>query len=150
MATILQTNANNSRLGSDTLMQVVKELQAGIVVVAEPHFNKNENPCWFYSSEKRPTVGIFWNKIKDIFAPVQIKNGNGYVCVKWNVYIVGCYFSPNRLIGEFARYLDSLQDVIDGIKNSPIIMMGDFNARHNSWDSRNSSAFLDRNFLTGL
>lgn len=57
MVCIIQTNANNSKVGNDSLMQVIKELQAGIVV-SEPHFDRRGNSGWFYSREKRSTVGI--------------------------------------------------------------------------------------------
>lgn len=76
--------------------------------------------------------------MKNLFAPIQIiKSGKEYVCVKWNnVYIIRCYFSPNKVIGKFKRYLNILRDIINGIKNYPCIIMGDFNARHTNWDSK--------------
>jgi hypothetical protein len=82
MVYIVQTNTNNSKMGIDMLIQAMKELKAGIAVVAEPHL-VNNNPCWLYSSERKPTVGIFWCKTKKRFMPMQfISNGKGFVCVK--------------------------------------------------------------------
>jgi hypothetical protein len=89
-----------------TLAQVIEDLDAGLVIAAEPVIFYKD-PRWWYSKEKRPKVGIYWRKLNKIHAPAQlIKNGADYVLVKWNkLYIMGCYFSPNRAADEFSRYV---------------------------------------------
>jgi hypothetical protein len=134
----LSRTTNNSRAGNDSLMQIIKELQAGIAVVSEPFFDKRRsNSSWIYSSEKKPTVGIYRNKIKDMFGPIQlIRKGEGYVCVRWNkVYIIGCYFSPNKLVSEFDCYLNGIGLIVNSLRKYPCMVMGDFNERHRNWDS---------------
>jgi hypothetical protein len=137
MVCIIHTNINNSRTGNDSLMQIVKELQAGIAVVSEPYDTRKSNLNWIYSSDKKPTVGIYWSKVKDMFGPMQlVRKGEGYACVRWNgFYIMGCYFSPNKRVNEFKRYLSEIGLVIGSLRNYPLIIMGNFNARHKNWDS---------------
>jgi hypothetical protein len=142
MVTLLQTNLNNFRKGMVTLTQVIEELDAGLVIVAKPVIFDGD-PRWIYSGEKKPKVGIFWRKVSKIHAPMQmIKNGAGYVLVRWNrIYVMGCYFSPNRTVGEFSKYLTRISTVIRNLKNVPLIIAGDFNARHGNWDSGDTNHF---------
>lgn len=80
--------------------------------------------------------------------PIQlIRNGEGYVCVKWNeLYIIGCYFSPNKTVDDFDCYLNVIYEVVNDLRNHPCIVMGDFNARHRNWDSKLTTGYGQRLF----
>lgn len=45
------------------------------------------------------------------------------------------YYSPNRPVSDFVLYLDKLSSRVNEYKDMPLLIIGDFNARHARWDS---------------
>ncbi|XP_047985769.1 uncharacterized protein LOC125225998 [Leguminivora glycinivorella] len=52
-----------------------------------------------------------------------------------DIIIIGVYFSPNRPLREFEAYLERLGRAVAGVTPSPIIVMGDLNAKCTAWGS---------------
>ena len=61
---------------------------------------------------------------------------NGYAWIKTDdLYIYGCYISPNKDDQEFELFLNNIQNSIKEIRNEKIFIAGDFNAKAHKWGS---------------
>jgi len=136
MNSIIQVNLNHSKLAQDLLHKLIDDNNAGLAIITEP-YRVPINPCWFHSIESPPTVVILWCQTPHRFTPAQhIESGDGFVIIKWcGVIIIAGYFSPNRPVSDFALYLDKLSSRTNEYKDTPLLIIGDFNARHARWDS---------------
>jgi len=47
--------------------------------------------------------------------------------------VVGVYFSPNRSLADFARYLDRVGVIVGRLLPGPVLIMGDVNAKAREW-----------------
>lgn len=53
--------------------------------------------------------------------------------------IGSCYISLNLPIRQFNAYLDELYMVAIKYVGIPLLILGDFNARHKDWDPRSTT-----------
>ncbi|XP_045541857.1 uncharacterized protein LOC123723319 [Papilio machaon] len=64
------------------------------------------------------------------------ERGAGYVAANWGeVVLIGVYFSPNRNLSQFERFLDGLEPVVQRASPAQVIVMGDLNAKCAEWGS---------------
>lgn len=124
----LQANLNHSAAAQDLFLQAVAEWNIGVAVAAEPYSVPNQ-PCWV--KDCGGSVAIH----SGTGAPLSIKErGFGFVSALWGEYaIVGVYFSPNRSLAEYEAYLGVLGPVVRRLAPSPVILLGDLNAKSRAW-----------------
>ncbi|XP_061709457.1 uncharacterized protein LOC133519468 [Cydia pomonella] len=66
----------------------------------------------------------------------RVSCGSGYVVAKLgDITLIGVYFSPNRPLHEFEAYLERLGRAVAGAAPSPIMVLGDLNAKCAAWGS---------------
>jgi len=59
------------------------------------------------------------------------------IVFKWcGVIFIAGYHSPNKSAADFNSYLENLSPYVREYKDSPLIVIGDFNARHAHWDRK--------------
>ncbi|XP_073962017.1 uncharacterized protein [Choristoneura fumiferana] len=104
----LQTNINHSARAQDLLMQVLAEWKIGVAVVAEPYLIPPRKTGWGHGGLSRRGGAVN--------GPQRLslrERGAGYVAANWGgIVLVGVYFSPNRSLLEFERFLDGLEPVV--------------------------------------
>lgn len=120
-------------MAQDSLHQNMEEFEAGLAVILEP-WKIPEDSRWLSSAEVCPTIGILWHRVKFRHLPLQpLEIRLGYIGCRWNnTIILGCYFSPNRPVREFSTFLDNISIFLEKYRNSPCLVLDDFNARHKS------------------
>ncbi|KAL0121307.1 hypothetical protein PUN28_008759 [Cardiocondyla obscurior] len=70
-----------------------------------------------------------------------IERGQRYVAARWGpTIIVGTYLPPSGTIEEYQKWLDDIAVCIRRVRNSPIIVAGDFNAWSTTWGSARTNA----------
>ncbi|XP_076660711.1 uncharacterized protein LOC143364090 [Halictus rubicundus] len=146
-------NLNHCRLAHYLLMQTAIDLNANIVLIAEPLFNPGN---WIYS--KKGTAAIWTCDLK---GKKRLEDGDvideDFVAIKINkeTYI-SIYLSPNMSTDEYAYRLSILSEFIskERRKGRSICVGGDFNAKSPSWGSKEQndkgSILLDRFLEWGL
>ncbi|XP_013174634.1 PREDICTED: uncharacterized protein LOC106123043, partial [Papilio xuthus] len=122
---LLQTNTNHSARAQDLLMQCLAEWRIDVAVVAEPYFVPPQ-PSWSGDTEGSVAIVVPPSSPQ----PVSLREqGAGYVAVNWGeVVLIGVYFSPNRNLRQFERFLDGLEPVVQRASPAQVIVMGDLNA----------------------
>jgi len=80
-------------------------------------------------------AAITWRGAVSNLECAPVIAGAGFCLISWgDLYIYSCYFSPNIVDAEFANWLDRLGTVLTPYLGSPVILLGDFNARSRAWD----------------
>lgn len=136
MVRILHLNTNHSGPSQDNFLHLMEEMDAGLATIAEPYRIPKGNSKWVYSSEDSPKAAILWRRCKGLHLPMQeVDRGPGFVLVRWNgLLVASCYNSRNVSIREFNAYLDALHLAIVRHVNTPLLILGDFNAHHSEWN----------------
>lgn len=129
---ILQINLNHCRLAHDVLEMTAHEMDADIVLIAEPLYNPGK---WIYATGGNAAIwvtgrnGIKREEDKDVkghdFAAVSIDGRR----------IISLYLQPNTTIDI---YEEKIKRIIEYIKtekkgNKEIYVGGDFNAKSPAW-----------------
>ncbi|XP_013163558.1 PREDICTED: uncharacterized protein LOC106114785, partial [Papilio xuthus] len=128
----LQTNANHSARAQDLLMQVLAESRIAVAVVAEPYVIPPHS-SWVGDTEG--LVGMVAPPAGQQRLSLR-ERGAGYVAANWGeVVLIGVYFSPNRNLSQFERFLDGLEPVVLRASPAQVIVMGDLNAKCAEWGS---------------
>ncbi|XP_045533963.1 uncharacterized protein LOC123721014 [Papilio machaon] len=129
---LLQTNTNHCARAQDLLMQCLAEWRIAVAVVAEPYFVPPQ-PSWFGDTEGLVAIVVPPSSPQ----PLSLRErGAGYVAVNWGeVVLIGVYFSPNRNLRQFERFLDGLEPVVQRASPAQVIVMGDLNAKCAAWGS---------------
>ncbi|KAA5557157.1 hypothetical protein F3G48_32875, partial [Pseudomonas aeruginosa] len=66
----------------------------------------------------------------------MVARGSGYVVVRVHeTVVIGVYFSPNRSLAEFERFLGGLEALVHRFESRPVILAGDLNAKCTVWGS---------------
>lgn len=135
---LLQANINHSARAQDLLLQSMLEWQIDAVVAAEPYY-VSDRPNWAGDSDG--TVAII---VPDNIsaAPLSVTDrGEGFVAVSWRGNtLIGIYYSPNRPLSEFERFLDRVGAAVRRAMPAPVIVLGDFNAKSAAWGSPDTDA----------
>lgn len=130
---VLQVNINHSRATQDLAIQKSLEDMVGVLCVSEP-YNILERDAWFSDNTNRAAIlGFprFCNKIK------RVDQGDGFVAAKIEAGLIySCYISPNSSREEYEQFLQNLSNSLTKQGRNPIIITGDFNAKHKAWGSK--------------
>lgn len=111
---ILQTNINHSARAQDLLMQTMAEWGIGVSIVAEPYLVLRDRNGW--AGDNNNTIAIIKgdSNVESYTIPFAvIGRGDGCVAVKWGeLVIIGIYFSPNKSLALFERFLDQVESMV--------------------------------------
>jgi hypothetical protein len=98
-----------------------------------------DHPRWFGSLDG--LVAIHWRGGQGDPPCTLLERGSGTVIVRWGpLVIVGCYVSPNIRLAAYEAYWDGVAHCIRGYLPCPLLVLGDFNARHRAWNDRLDNA----------
>lgn len=79
-------------------------------------------------------AAITWRNSGGCQAFKIISKGDGFVIASWGKWVItSCYISPNCDVEEFEEFLDGLGRGIAPWLNRPLLVMGDFNAKSETW-----------------
>jgi len=127
MIKIVQINLNRQSGSNDLLLQLMREMDIAVAVISELNFVPDD-PGWVTSTDG--LAAIMWRGAVRAMNCVAIARGEGYCVARLGeVYVCFCYFSPNRATDEFTEWLDGLGATLAPYLGSPVLVLGDFNAR---------------------
>jgi len=130
---ILQANLNGKAVLTDLLLQCMRELRVSLAVISEPH-SIPDDPSWAASAD-RLAVLTWRGSVRNLDYVIVI-NGVGFCVVSWgDCYVCSCYFSPRGRRDSFIQWLNCLGMALAPFLDSPMFVLGDFNARSLVWDS---------------
>jgi hypothetical protein len=114
-------------------LQVMAEWGISVAVVAEP-WCVPPQPNWVGATDG--SVALVAPAVGDFPPLVGIERGQGFAAAEWEkIVIVGAYFSPNRPLPAFERFLEELGGVIRRAAPKPVMLLGDLNAKSAAWGS---------------
>ena len=129
----LQGNINHCAAAQDLLIQSMAQWSIDVAVVAEPYFVPPRDD---WASDRDNTVAIILRASTGLPMFEQVVRGRGCVAsLVADVAVVGVYFSPNRSLSEFERYLDDVGALIGQCHPRPVLVAGDLNAKSMAWGS---------------
>ena len=129
----LQGNVNHCAAAQDLLIQTMAQWSINVTVVAEPYFVPSRDD---WASDRDNTVAVALRAA--IGSPMleQVVRGRGYVAsLVGDVVVIGVYFSPNRALSEFERFLVDVGALIGRCHPRPVLVAGDLNAKSTAWGS---------------
>ncbi|XP_045506876.1 uncharacterized protein LOC123703048 [Colias croceus] len=126
----LQGNINHCAGAQDLLLQSLAEWQIDVAVVAEPYFVPSRDN-WAADLDGLVTLVTQGGTVME---RVVRRRGCVSASIKGNT-VIGVYFSPNRGLDEFERFLADLGELIDLAPSQPVLLAGDFNAKSMAWGS---------------
>lgn len=148
---ILQINLNHSSTAQDACVNYANQEDIDIVCIAEP-YNVIENYKWI--GKRGGRTAVYWNPRKYKGNIKTITTTNEYVIIKADeITIISVYISPNIVMKQTEKILDSITNEIAYIENKKnIIICGDFNAYSQNWGSKRetSRGTLINEWLTSL
>ncbi|XP_026328173.1 uncharacterized protein LOC113236356, partial [Hyposmocoma kahamanoa] len=104
-----------------------------VAVIAEPYFVP---PRDNWASDKEDTVTIISQTSAGSPPLENVARGNGCVAAALGeIVVVGVYFSPNKPLSEFERFLVELGNMIGQCHPHPVLVLGDLNAKSLAWGS---------------
>ncbi|XP_061729133.1 uncharacterized protein LOC133534054 [Cydia pomonella] len=134
------------------MIQHIAEWEVAAAVVAEPYYVPQQANWVGDGAGTLASVAIVVPVMGGL--PLsRVSTGSGYVVAKLgDILLIGVYFSPNRPLHEFEAYLERLGRAMAGLAPSPIMVLGDLNAKCAAWGSPRTdprgAALLD--WLVGL
>ncbi|XP_070530005.1 uncharacterized protein [Cardiocondyla obscurior] len=132
-------NVGRSKGAQDLLLHTMAEQKMIFAVVAEPNYVPKNHPCW--TGDELGSVALTWRWIPGTPSCAPIERGQRYVAARWGpTIIVGTYLPPSGTIEEYQKWLDDIAVCIRRVRNSPIIVAGDFNAWSTTWGSARTNA----------
>jgi len=132
MNKIIQVNLNGQVASNDLLLQFMREEGIAVAAISEPH-SVPDDPGWALSLDG--TAAITWRGSESSADCRIIASEMGFCAIGWrDLIICSCYFSPNRRLREFVTWLDTMGAVLAPLVGSPMLILGDFNARSLAWD----------------
>lgn len=134
----LQINLNRSYGAQNLLMQLMAERDIGIGIISEPNnCPPSSNPLWI--TDRTGLAAIVWRPSLP-FRCIPLRSGPGYVAAQCgDIVIVACYLSPNMPLVEYSLAMQELSEVLLGVRPSPVLLAGDFNARSPLWGCNSTS-----------
>lgn len=147
---ILQINVDRRRNASDLMFQTARAESIDIIIVNEPNKKLLKGKEW-YVDDREDAAIIKLNRDMKIY---DWGKSQGFVWVKMeDMYIYGCYISPNTTYETFENFLQDLGRDIDN-NGGETIICGDFNAKSPLWggDSvdRRGTALAEFVFSRGM
>ncbi|XP_076302014.1 uncharacterized protein LOC143220195 [Lasioglossum baleicum] len=128
---ILQINLNHCKLAQELITQTANQLEADIVIIAEPW---SPQTYWYNDGYKGSSIWI--PQIGKFSSIHGLYKGNGIVAIQLETYtIVSCYFSPNKTSEEYKERIAELENFLNSIDVNRCIIAGDFNAKSPAWGS---------------
>jgi len=120
-------------------MQALAEWQIELIVVAEPYYVPPDRSNWMGDTSDLVTiVGSYTTNFLPLSAHTR---GEGYVVTHWGeTAVVGVYFSPNRSLADFEKYLDRVGTIVGRLLPGPVLIMGDLNVKAKEWGSPRTDA----------
>ncbi|XP_057666774.1 uncharacterized protein LOC130900280 [Diorhabda carinulata] len=128
---VLQINVGRARLAHDLTHVKAAELEADLLVVAEPNKKLTEGCGWV--QDKSKDVAVFFRN-RDVGVRKIIRE-SGYIVVELNseIAIVACYISPNIPVIEYRKKVKN--KVNAAIKQRNYLIVGDISAKSSQWGS---------------
>ncbi|XP_013166408.1 PREDICTED: uncharacterized protein LOC106116895 [Papilio xuthus] len=103
---LLQANINHSARAQDLLFQSMAEWKIHVAVVAEPYRVPSGNE-WVGDADG--LVALTSRSVAGSPAFADVVRGRGYVAaLVGDILVVGVYFSPNRSLADFERFLSEV------------------------------------------
>ncbi|XP_063545742.1 uncharacterized protein LOC134753733 [Cydia strobilella] len=123
---VFQCNLNHCVRAQDLMIQYMAEWEVAAAVLAEPYYVPPQSN---WVGDRDGMVAIVAPAMGGL--PLsRVSSGPGYAMAKLgDIVLVGVYFSPNKPLREFEAYLERLGRAVAGAAPSPIIVLGDFNAK---------------------
>lgn len=127
---VLQINTNHSRIAQDLAIQRCLEELYDVICISEPYLMPIQE-SWYL--DDNGVAAIYENPT--LRGKINLADrGKGYVAArKDSVILYSCYVSPNSSPNEFDLFLQNLGDSIKRLERQPIIVTGDFHAKHSAW-----------------
>lgn len=134
---IIQINVNHSARAQDLLIQTMAEWDIDLGIIAEPYLVPLHRDNW--AGDNSGSMAIVTRKSghKSQPCPFTVESkGDGFIVTKWDeLVIVGVYFSPNKNLAMFERFLDRIETAIRRFLFGSVIIAGDWNAKSTVWGS---------------
>lgn len=133
----IQVNLNHSARTQDLLAQTMAEWNIEIGIIAEPYLVRQDRSDWI--GDKDGLVAIISRETGGVTPSpplTLLDRGCGFVAASWGKWkIIGVYFSPNRSVDAFERFLNRLGEVVGRLQPGKIVVAGDMNAKSTLWGS---------------
>lgn len=127
----LQLNTNRSVVSHDLAMAAACRLRVDVLIIAEPNRKVLEKGGWFADNAGDAALRFLTPNIKIL----RSGNGRGLVWAELeSAVIVSCYMSPNAPIQTFEDSLEQLRLLLGRFAGKGVVLAGDFNAKHSSWN----------------
>lgn len=130
---VIQINVNHCKAAQDLAVQRMLEEAAGVLCISEP-YPAPARDSWIIDLTGRAAIVGNMSLCKSF---KMITQGNGFIAAQvCDEVFFSCYISPNVAAEEYEIFLQDLGDSIEHLRGKPIIVTGDFNAKHSAWGSR--------------
>lgn len=128
---LLQANINHCARAQDLLFQSMAEWLIHVAVVAEPYYVPSGDE---WVGDQDGLVAMTSRSVVGSPAFVDVVRGRGYVSAAvGDITVVGVYFSPNRSLADFERFLDEIGVLIGRSRSGRVLVAGDLNAKSVAW-----------------
>jgi hypothetical protein len=135
---VLQTNLNHCARAQDLFFQSLAQWMISVAVVAEPYSNPPRDD-WI--GDVDGCVALVGRAMAGGPLLTDVLKGKGYVvALCGNVGFIAVYFSPNRCLADFERFLGEIGARVGQLLPHPVIVAGDFNAKSTAWGSPATNA----------
>lgn len=129
----MQVNLNHTSSAQDLLLQTMAEEGVDVALVSEP-YRIPKHPLWM--GDENGQAAITWRATRGRPVLKRAGSGPGFVAAGWgSLGLISCYFSPNRELSLFERFLEDLGSYIGSCGQRSIIVVGDLNAKSTAWGS---------------
>ncbi|KAF7490419.1 Putative protein in type-1 R1DM retrotransposable element [Sarcoptes scabiei] len=143
---IHQQNLRKSLIATQQLLSNLENTNTDIIIMQEP-YTRNSNKILGFPSNSHmyqtdensiPKTGIFVNNL-NLYCKKIEKFTNAWMTTiqiqlfKSLLVICNVYIEPNTIS---SHHIEFLRDLLKTYENVPLILTGDFNARHTLWNDR--------------
>ncbi|KAI4473466.1 hypothetical protein M0802_016102 [Mischocyttarus mexicanus] len=132
--TFLVANVNHARRAQDLLVHRMREIGAGVALVAEPWWIPPGSAEWCPALGGTPSAAVLVSARVGQYS--LLRRSEFFVAVRLHgCVVVSVYFPPGGSLGEFEELLEDLGSLLDEHPwPSRVVVAGDFNARSAAWD----------------
>ncbi|XP_018378083.1 PREDICTED: uncharacterized protein LOC108770845 [Trachymyrmex cornetzi] len=110
------------------------EGEFAVAVISEPYKIPQNHPHWTGNRDK--SVAITWRRTRNPLPCTPLKSAKHYAAIKWgDMILFGTYLPPSLDTRQFEEALEEMEDEIQQLGNSPIYVLGDFNAKATLWQT---------------
>lgn len=133
----LQINVDRRNAAHDLLKESADRFGVDVILVQEPNLSHVEKNARWLCDKLRNTAVLCTNRNCGV---ISHKTGEGYIKVEFRSFVIyNCYFSPNRNLNDFTRYVDEIMEDAR-LQQKGYIIAGDFNAKSPAWGSQHEDA----------